>query len=151
MKRNRHTYGTLFLRPVLSFLLHPDPYAIWESVEEKIQELSACSVPHQMQGKGSKSLPLLSRSLPWAHESEGYTHSPFNDGPPFSWVLFGGNLHCSSVARCQAQTCNAICCVQSCYLTSKPRILNGVILIRFTSRQPVSAELMVFVNAKLHG
>lgn len=99
MKRNRHTYGTLslffFFFFVSSFDPHPDPYAIWESADKKIQEFNACSVSLQMQLKESKSLPLLSCSLPWAHESEGYTFSPFNDGPFLrGFVSFRGDLHC---------------------------------------------------------
>ncbi len=70
---------------VSSFDLHPDPHAIWESVDEKIRELR---LSLQMQLKESKSLPLLSRSLPGAHESEGYTCGPFNDGPFFEGFCF---------------------------------------------------------------
>lgn len=88
MKRNRHTYGTLSLFFFFSsFDPLPDPYAIWESVDKKIREFNACSVSLQMLLKESKSLPLLFCSLPWAHESEGYSCSPFNDGP-FYGVLF---------------------------------------------------------------
>ena len=46
MKRNRHTYGTSFFLffffsflCVSSFDLHPDPCAIWESVDEKMRAL----------------------------------------------------------------------------------------------------------------
>lgn len=59
MKRNRHTYGMFCF--VSSFDPHPDPYAIWESADEKIGELDACSVSLRMQLKESKvsSLVLL--------------------------------------------------------------------------------------------
>lgn len=91
MKRKRHTYGTLFFLflffLVSSFDLRPDPYAIWESVDEKIQEAQCMFSLPPNAAERIKSLPLLSCSLPWAHESEGYACSPFNDAS-FLEVLF---------------------------------------------------------------
>lgn len=60
MKRKRHTYGTLFLfLCVSSFDLRPDPYAIWESTDDKIQEFNAFPVFLQMQLKNQKRTPSL--------------------------------------------------------------------------------------------
>lgn len=82
MKRKRHTYGTLFLflcvsHPSICAQIHT-PYGKARMTRSKssmhFQSFSKCS------WRIKKGLPLLSHILPWAHESEGCTCSPFNDG-----------------------------------------------------------------------
>lgn len=109
MKRNRHTYGTLslFIFFCLSLRCYPcpDPYAIWERVDEKTEEPNTCSVSFQPQEEKNQkvSLPCLAHSH--GHMKVKVTlDTPFN-GPPFFfwWILFyfEGNTHCESVSCCQ--------------------------------------------------
>ena len=86
MKRNRHTYGTPFFSFssfFFSCVSHPSIYTqihapygkVWMRRSERC--VAMFSLPPNAAEENQNSLPLLSRSLPWAHESQGYTRGPF--------------------------------------------------------------------------
>lgn len=75
----------------------------------------------------------------------------FNDGPFLMVFLFYLEeifiVNPLPVARFERAAPYVVCCLATLLL--KPRIFKFVILICFTSRQPVSGRLMLFVNVKL--
>lgn len=92
MKRKRHTYGTLFLS-FFFFVSHPSIYAQIHMPYGKARMTRSKSSMHfqsfsKCRRRIKKGLPLLSCVLPWAHESEGCSRSPFNDGAFFFLSFF---------------------------------------------------------------
>lgn len=77
---------------VSSFDLHPDPCAIWESVDEKMRALR-CHVqsPSKCSWRESKTVSLSCRAHSHGHMKVKVTLAAlffFNDGPFFKGVLF---------------------------------------------------------------